>query len=258
VPYYGSAQGTPAPTLSGQTGGQGSNPTVGLYLIKTLEADMQVPDPRRAADDLRQHIQATDPRAQSAGLNVQQQGDGTYTVQMVFSVQATLYTQIEVYLAEYAPDHQGKLLRLQETVQDVTGDYVDSQSRLTNLRSEQQRLLNLMAHATSLSDILAIDQRLTDIEGQIEQIEGHLNELAGQTSFYTITINLSPPPSGPGSPAPTPWQPGQTLRDALSMAGHFGEWLINVLIWLAVFGLYAVPVGGIAWLVRKRLRVSKP
>ena len=39
---------------------------------------------------------------------------------------------------------------------------------LTNLRGEQQRLLTLMGQAQSLSDVLTIEQRLTDVEGQIE------------------------------------------------------------------------------------------
>jgi hypothetical protein len=169
---------------------------------------------------------------------------------MTFNVEAAIYPQIESYLAGYAQSHGGKLLNLQETVQDVTNDYVDSQSRLTNLRGEQQRLLSLMGQAQSLADVLAIEQRLTDVEGQIEQIEAHLAQLSGQTSFYTVQIQLSPLDSAIAAP-PAPWNPGQVLHDALGAARGFGQGLLTLLIWLGVFAIYIVPVVVVIWFIRR-------
>src|SRR5258707_11019856 len=107
---------------------------------------MKVSDPRKVAGELQSWITSTDPKATSAGMNVEQSGDNDaqYTVAMTFSVQAALYPQIQRYLADYAGQHGGKLLLLHESVQDVTNDYVDTQSRLANLRTEQQRLQALI------------------------------------------------------------------------------------------------------------------
>jgi Domain of unknown function (DUF4349) len=260
-PQQGAVYATPAPGQVANTGtgsGQGQTATTGLYLIKSLEADMSVPDPRVTAGDLRQWIAATDPKAQSAGIDYERQNDGTYSVQLTYSIQAAIYPQVQSYLAGYAADHHGHLDRLHENVQDVTAEYVDLQSQLTNLRAEQQRLLDLLAHSNNLGDTLQIEQRLTDVEGQIEQIEGRQRELNGQTTFYMVTINLSPLSGGAGSPPPSPWDPRGIVHAAWGAAVAFGEWLASVAIWLAVFGIYLAPAALIAWLVWRRVRHRKP
>ncbi|HZC06713.1 MAG TPA: DUF4349 domain-containing protein, partial [Ktedonobacterales bacterium] len=168
-------------------------------------------------------------------------------------VEANLYPQIKSYLTGYAGDNKGKLLSQQETVQDVTGDYVDSQSRLANLRTEQTRLQTLMSRASAISDVLTIEQRLTDVEGQIEQLEAHLNQIAGQTTFYTVQILLTPL-STYVAPITQPWNPGVIFHEALSSAKAFGEGLLTLLIWLAVYAIYIVPLGVIVWLVARYMR----
>jgi hypothetical protein len=249
------------------TGGQGATPGAGTsqyngpqYLVKSLQVNMQVYHTQQVADDLLAWVANTDPRSSTAGQDYEQTSDNLYSITLKFSVQASLYPQVEHYLAGYAAQHGGKLLSLHETVQDVTNDYIDTQSRLTNLRGEQQRLLDLLAHATNLSDTLSIEQRLTDVEGQIEQIEAHQNALQAQTTFYTVEVDLQPAEA----PAPAPiqagaFQPGQTLHDALSAALVFAEWLASVLIWLAVFSVFALPVLAVILLVRRwRRRGARP
>ena len=242
-----------APTASGSSSSQTSTqqPSV-QYLIKSLGVSMTSPDPRNTASALENWILTTDPKAQSAGITYTQDG-ASYDVGMTFNVEASIYPQVESYLASYAQGHGGKLLNLQETVDDVTNDYVDSQSRLTNLRSEQQRLLTLMGQAQSLADVLTIEQRLTDVEGQIEDIQAHLALLSGQTTYYTVRIQLSPLDSATIS-APAPWNPGQVFHDALEAALVFGQGLLTLFIWLGVFALYIVPAGALIWYVRRLFR----
>src|SRR5262249_47195118 len=121
--------------------------------------------------------------------------------------------------------------------QDVSNEYVDLQSRLVNLRTEQQRLLGLLAHASSLSDTLAIEDRLTQVEGEIEQIEGRQSQLNGQLSYYTVIINLAPLAGGAKLPLAQPFNPAGIFQSALNAALTFGEWLLAAIIWLAVFAV---------------------
>jgi hypothetical protein len=224
------------------------------YLIKSLQVNMLVKDTRQVASELQSWIATTDPRSSSAGIDYEQTGDNLYTVSMTFSVTSTQYTQIQEYLAGYAQQHGGKLLNLHESVQDVTNDYVDTQSRLTNLRGEQQRLLTLLSNTTALGDIITVESKLTDVEGQIEQIEAHLNALKDQTTFYTVTVNLQPITPVTPPPPPTPWNPGQVFHDSWSAVQGFGQALATILIWLVVFSIYLIPVALIAWFVWRRTR----
>lgn len=260
--------GAAAPVASGRQSGnsssQSSNSSSGQtgkslaffgsqYLIKSLQVNMQVKDTRQVTSDLQSWIATTDPRSSSAGINYEQTGDNLYNVSMTFSVTSTQYAQIEEYLAGYAQQHGGKLLNLHESVQDVTNDFIDTQSRLTNLRGEQQRLLTLLSNTTALSDIITVEDKLTDVEGQIEDIEAHLNALKNQTTFYTVTINLQPiMPAALPPPPPAPWNPGQILHDSLSAALGFGQVFATLLLWLVVFSIYLIPVALIVWFVWRR------
>ncbi|HEY7342786.1 MAG TPA: DUF4349 domain-containing protein [Ktedonobacterales bacterium] len=234
------------------TAGTGQSSTPGpQYLIKTLSVSMTFSDTRATATDLQHWIAATDPRSSSAGVTYEEQATNRYQITMTFSVAASAYPQVFSYLAGYAQTHHGTLNNLHETVQDVSNDYVDTTSRLKNLRTEQDRLLALLSKANNLSDTLAIEQRLTDVEGQIEQIEAHLNALNGQTTYYMVTITLMPLYTAtPDSPS-APWNPGQTFHDALSAALGFGQGLVSVLIWLATFAIYLIPVVVVFLLVRR-------
>ena len=215
---------------------------------------MQVKDTRQVASNLQSWISTTDSRSSSAGIDYEQTGDNLYTVSMTFSVESTEYTQIEEYLAGYAEQHGGKLLSLHESVQDVTNDYVDTQSQLTNLRGEQQRLLLLLSNSTALGDIITVEDKLTNVEGQIQDIEAHLNALKSQITFYTVTINLQPmaPAATPPPTQQAPWNIGQVFHDSWSAVLSFGQVLATFLIWLLSISIYLVPAALIGWYIWRR------
>src|SRR6266566_87323 len=247
----------PAPAAHNAASSSNKQKTPGRpqqYLIKTLNITMEVKDTQRVANDLQSWISATDPLSTAQNINYEQVSGNLYNVSMAFSVQASLFPRIESYLNNYPIQHNGRLLNTSMSTQDVSSDYIDTQSRLKNLRGEQERLLTLLSHASELGDILSIDQRLTDVEGQIEQIEGHLNDLNGQITFYNISISLQP-----GQAALTPstgWSVGTIWQNALSAAIAFAQVLATVFIWLVVFSVYILPVALIVWFVRRWRRAQ--
>ena len=250
-PVSSSAQG------SSSSSGQSTKSSASFgpqYLVKSLQVNMLVKDTRKTASELQSWIATTDPRSSSAGINYQQMYDNLYTVNMTFTVSSTQYPLIEQYLADYAQQHGGKLSSLQESVQDVTNDYIDTQSRLTNLRGEQQRLLTIMSSATTLGDVVTVESKLTDVEGQIEDIEAHLNALKDQTTFYTVSIGLQPIEPVTAPPATIPWSIGQVLHDAWAAALGFGQGLATMLIWVVVFCIYLIPIALIGWFVWRKVR----
>lgn len=246
-----SSQGSSSSSSKGSSSSASYGPQ---YLIKSLQVNMQVRDTRRVASDLQSWISTTDPNSSSAGMDYEQTGDNLYTVSMTFSVESTNYTQIEEYLAGYAQQHGGKLLTLHESVQDVTNDYIDTQSQLTNLRGEQERLLVLLSNTTALGDIITVEDKLTNVEGQIEDIEAHVNALKHQTTFYTVTINLQPmaPAATPPPTQQAPWSIGQVFHDSWSAVLSFGQVLATFLIWLLSISIYLVPAALIGWYIWRR------
>jgi hypothetical protein len=248
----------PAPAAKNAASSSNQQKTPGRpqqYLIKTLNITMEVKDTQRVANDLQSWISATDPLSTAQNINYEQVSDNLYNVSMAFSVQASLFPRIESYLNNYPIQHNGRLLNTSMSSQDVSSDYVDTQSRLNNLRGEQQRLLTLLSHASALGDVLSIDQRLTDVEGQIEQIEAHLNSLNGQITFYNISISLQP--SQAALTPSTGWSVSSIWQSALSAAIAFAQVLATVFIWLVVFSVYIIPLALIVWFVRRWRRAQE-
>jgi hypothetical protein len=220
---------------------------------------IEVKDTRAAAATILAWIMATDTKSTTMGQQYTDIGDGVYNVTVQISVQATLYPQVEQYLKDYAAKNGGTLLSLQENVQDVTNDYISTQAQIATLQTEHQRLLALLSQASSLNDILTLDQQLSTVEGQLQQIEAHQQALIGEVAFYNVTVNLQ----STGLPASVT-QPGfsfgGTLHDAWNAAVVFAGWLAVLAIWLVVFSIFVLPVVTIILLIRavRRRRIKSP
>jgi hypothetical protein len=93
----------------------------------------------------------------------------------------------------------GKTSGLTTKATDVTGQYVDLQSRITALAASRQQYLTILAKADTVGDVLAVQDQLNAIQSQIEQLQGQLQLLTSQTSYSTLTVSV-----GERSPAPVP------------------------------------------------------
>ena len=60
---------------------------------------------------------------------------------------------------------------------DVTEQYVDLQSQLTNLEATRARIQDFLKDAKTIDEALRINQELANIEAQVEQIKGRMNYL---------------------------------------------------------------------------------
>jgi hypothetical protein len=99
-----------------------------------------------------------------------------------------------------AAERYGKTSNLSTSATDVTGQYVDLQARLSALEDSRQQYLTILAKATSIGDILSVQDQLNSIQQQIEQLQGQLQLLTSQTSYskVTVTVNEGTPPPPPG------------------------------------------------------------
>lgn len=96
----------------------------------------------------------------------------------------------------------GDIRRREITAQDVSEEFVDLQSRQRNLEASERFYLELLERATGVPDAIAVQQQLTGITQQLEQIKGRLQFLEARTSFSTLTVEINEP--GTPSVVPTP------------------------------------------------------
>lgn len=149
------------------------------------------------------------------------------------------------------------------TGEDVTDQYVDLQSQLTDLEATRARIQEFLKDAKTVDEALRVNQELANIEAQIEQIKGRMNYLNDRSAFSTITLNLEPEfpiltPTPTSTPKPTatpiPWKPADTFNDAKGTVTVVYQGIANFLIWLVVVILPIVlPPALILWAMWKLL-----
>ncbi len=76
------------------------------------------------------------------------------------------------------------------TSEDVTDEYVDSQSRLTSMRATELRLLSFLEQAEDVEDALAVQSELSRLQQQIEQTQGRLNFLEQTAAYSLVEVSL--------------------------------------------------------------------
>lgn len=131
--------------------------------------------------------------------------------------------------------------------EDVTLNYVDTQSHRDALRVEQERLLELLERAETLEDIIALEDRLTNVRYELQNYESALRVLDSQVDHSTVELSLQevrkltePTPESFGSRAWT------GLKENARDIGHFfqelGLFLIVHLPTLLLLGAVALVI----------------
>jgi hypothetical protein len=144
--------------------------------------------------------------------------------------------------------------------EDVTDKLVDIEARLENLRAERDRLRQLYQNANDTEDVLAVEERLSEVQGEIERLEARQQELERKVAFSTIRVELREPRPD-RRVAPDHWYDTPVLSAFLQSV----DGVVVTLRALVVAGAYALPylvvfgvpvVGAVAVLRRRWSRPS--
>ena len=87
-----------------------------------------------------------------------------------------------------------EVLAEQVTARDVTEEYTDLDARLRNLQAAETQLLALVEQASTVDDLLKVEKRLSEVRGEIEQLQGRFNVLENRIALATIRVLLHAPP----------------------------------------------------------------
>lgn len=82
----------------------------------------------------------------------------------------------------------GTVTHSSRSSEDVTLTYVDIESRIKSLRTEETALLTMMDNAKSLSDLIQIRSRLTEVLYQLDSYESQLRKYDDLIDYSTVTL----------------------------------------------------------------------
>ena len=142
----------------------------------------------------------------------------------------------------------------QQSQDNVTLQYVDTESRMAALQAERDRLMELLEQAGDLSDLLQIEERLTDVLYDLESTTAQLRSLDNQVSYATVELFIEEVKVLTETQQQTVWQRigsgfGENLR-------NIGEALVNFFVWLVTYSPQLIVFAGVVWLIVRIIRRS--
>jgi hypothetical protein len=162
---------------------------------------------------------------------------------ITFMVPATRFDDTIDQLAKL-----GKVQNEHISGQDVSGQYVDLNARLVNAEAQRNAMLALLAQAHNINDIIAVQNQIGQITGEIEQLKGQIKYLDTNTAYSTVTVSMTEA----GAPVQVATSDSWGFATALSDAAHNFVTTVNyVVTGLGAIGPLLILVG-LAYLLWRR------
>jgi anti-sigma factor RsiW len=154
-------------------------------------------------------------------------------------------------------DALGEITQRQISGQDVTEEFVDLQARIRNLERHEQRLLSFMDRATKVSDLLAIEEQLARVRGEIEQLTGRMRFLERSADLATVAVAVKQKAKKTSGGL---WDISGTLSKMRAAFLATVRQIVAVVEWFGVTVSALVPVlllAAGAWLLIRRVRLAR-
>jgi len=250
--YKGASMPPAAPLPDFQNGGQ-TAAEVDQKIIKNGFLQLTVKDVGGSIS------RVTSSAGQKGGFvqnsSVTERADGTHSGQITVRVPAKDFETLMSDIKSLATAVKNE----SSTGQDVTEQYTDLEAQLRNAQAQERTYLAVLDKAKTVEDILNVQERLGQIRGVIESLQGRLKYLENVTSYSTISVSLE---EEPAIRLPTKeFRPLSAAKEAVQSLVTLGQNTLIGLIWTMIVGggllLPFVLLGLIIALIVKKLRRPK-
>ena len=156
-------------------------------------------------------------------------------------------------------DGLGNITYKTENETDVTLNYVDTEARISSLKTEYDRLLELLSEAENIDTLIMLESRLTDVRYQLESYESQLRTYDNLIDYSTVTIGVNEVKRTTPVEAKTVWeQIGSEFSDNV-----YDIWqdLQDIFVWfvsnIPYFFIWGIIIFIIVLIVKRILRNNK-
>ena len=124
----------------------------------------------------------------------------------------------------------GKVDYIHDYTDDVTDQYFDVDTRLAVLKDQLERLRAIMVETDNLADIITLEERISEVMLQIEELTGTLKRYDALIAYTTIdlSINERNAISGPADTKGTGERISEGFTDTLNGVATF---FVNFFVW---------------------------
>ncbi|MCW2570581.1 MAG: hypothetical protein JWO88_639 [Frankiales bacterium] len=249
TPLTGAATGVTAPKVNAPATDDGESRVVKSGSIALVVKDKRVTPTLSAVQQA-----AAAQGGYIAASNTDEYGEtpsGEVTIRVPVSKFETLVAKIRALDA--------KVRTASTSGKDVTATYSDLEAQLRSLKATRERFYTILTKTKTIGEILTVQQRIDNVSGQIDRIEGQRKLLANQSDLSTLTVSVSEegdpvvkattkPRSGISQAFHDAWDGFVTGVEAI--ISHSGR----ALLWLLSLGLLLLIARG-GWRVARRRMV---
>jgi hypothetical protein len=178
------------------------------------------------------------------------------TVTITLRIPAGRYDSVMGRLADI-----GEVTGQSESTTDVTGEMVDVASRLQTMQASVDRLRALMAEATSMTDVIALESELSSREADLESLQRRQAALSDQVALSTISVTVNAVAEQIKAAQVEPAVEKASFIKGLEAGWRgltaVGRGAAAVIGALLPFLLPLALLGGIAWLATRSVRAKR-
>ncbi|HSB65640.1 MAG TPA: DUF4349 domain-containing protein [Anaerolineales bacterium] len=232
--------------------------SIDRLVIKNATLVMAVNDPLKSMDTISHMAESMGGFVVTADMYQQSLSNGAKVPQVSMTIRVPA-EKLDEALTTIKKETDQPIISENESSQDVTAEYTDLNSRLTNLQKAEEQLQEIMASATKTEDVLSVYSQLVSVREQIELIKGQMKYYEQSAALSSISIQLM------ANAAVQPitiagWQPKGVAKEALQSLIHTLQSLASfgirlVILYLPTILVIFIPLGLIVWgiiaLVRK-------
>ncbi len=240
-------------TESVKENGTGEKAEVSEKIIKTVDASIITKEYDAYIATLNASVTACGGYIESSDANYGAFSDSSRYSNYVVRIPSD---KLNDFLA--AAEEKGKITDISEKQENVTLEYVDLESRIEAYKTERETLTELLKKAETLDNVLAVQDRLTEVNYQIESYTSKLKVLENRVSYSTVTLSISEV-ERVSENKPTVWS---RIKDRFSdnldnLVEGFKDAVVEIIGGLPVIIPVAVCIAVFVLIIRKIIRKRK-
>jgi len=256
APFEAAPAATQAPAAAEEPAVEGGAATNVRLVIKNATLSIVVDDPTATVEAVTRLAEGSGGFVVSTNTFKTTVGPESKTVQqasMTIRVPSEKLNEVLGQIKAMAVEVQNENI----SGQDVTADYVDLKSRLTNLEAAEKQLQSIMEQATKTEDVLTVYNQLVATREQIEVIRGQMKYYEDAAALSSISLDIAPnvvtQPIEIGG-----WRPEGTAKQSVETLARILQSIADVIIsFTIVCGPFIVVLGvpalfGWRWWMRRR------
>jgi hypothetical protein len=225
-----------------------ANPDWEKKIIKTASVNLEVEDYNKYYASVREKVKSI-----GGYIAQEEQNQSDYKIEnsMVIKVPVDKFDDAIGLLS-------GNVKKINErkiTSEDVTGEVVDTKSRIEAKKQVRQRYMDLLGQARNMQDILSVQSEINGIQEEIESASGRVEYLSHASVFSTISLTYYQVLNSSAKDKEQQPNPsfGEKIKNALATGWEIVSSLIIGLItlWPLLLGSFGI------YLVYKKIRTPK-